>query len=99
MASGLTLMTFDSERGVYRYWSFLATGSVIENEGIWDAAERTFTWGHRLTDTDETVITKASFVEDGVQNWSIMKTDARGKVLREVSGRSHRKALPVLRAA
>src|SRR5688500_1158848 len=28
-ASGLTLMTFDTERQVFRHWSFLATGTVI----------------------------------------------------------------------
>jgi len=98
-ANGLTLMTFDTDRRVYRHWSFLATGSVIENEGVWDAADRAFTWGHRLVDTDETVITKASFAEEGAQAWSIVKTDAHGKILREVSGRSRRRAVPALQAA
>jgi hypothetical protein len=98
-ASGLTLMTFDTERKIYRSWAFLATGSVIENEGVWDAITKTFTWGHRLADTSETVITKASFVEKGTQAWSIVKTDAHDKVIREVAGRSVRRALPSQRAA
>jgi hypothetical protein len=98
-ASGLTLMTFDVDRRIYRSWSFLATGSVIENEGMWDAANRTFTWGHRLVETSEAVITKAAFEEGDSQAWSIVKTDAHDKVLREVSGRSRRKSLPVLQAA
>ena len=98
-ASGLNLMTFDTEGQVYRHWSFLATGSVIVNEGKWDAAQRTFTWGHRVAGTDESVTTKASFAEEGFQTWGIVKADARGKVLREVSGRSRRKSLPVLQAA
>lgn len=98
-ASGLTLMTFDVDRRVYRHWSFLATGSVIENEGAWDATSRTFTWGHRLVDTSETVISKATFEDGGTQAWSVVKTDEHGKVLREVNGRSRRKSLPVLQAA
>jgi hypothetical protein len=32
----LTLMTFDTIGKVYRSWAFLATGTVIENEGVWD---------------------------------------------------------------
>jgi hypothetical protein len=98
-ASGLTLMTYDVDRHVYRHWSFLATGSVIENEGTWDAESHTFTWGHLLADTSQTVITKATFEDGGTQAWSIVKSDAHGRVLREVSGRSRRKTLPALQAA
>ncbi len=98
-ASGLNLMTFDTDGRGYRQWSFLATGSVIENEGVWDSVTRTFTWGHRLADTSETVATKASFAEDSIQAWSIVKTDAHGKTLREVTGRSRRRAVSALQAA
>jgi hypothetical protein len=98
-ASGWTLMTYDVEKHVYRSWSFLATGSVIENEGVWDDATQTLTWGHRLPGTEETVITKASFVDEATQTWSIVKTDAHGKVVREVVGRSNRRSYPALSAA
>ena len=99
MASGMTLMTFDTERATYRSWSFLAAGSVIENEGVWDASDHTFTWRHHLPDTSETIVTKASFVDNGMQSWSIVKTDAEGKVVREVVGRSSRRNTPALQAA
>jgi len=98
-AHGLTLMTFDAVGKVYRSWAFLATGTVIENEGTWDAITKTFTWGHRLVPTSETVITKASFTDDAVQAWSIVKTDNRDKVVREVTGRSIRRGAPILHAA
>jgi hypothetical protein len=98
-AHGLTLMTFDTVGKVYRSWAFLATGSVIENEGVWDAITKTFTWGHRLPDTAETVITKASFTDTAVQAWSIVKTDEHDKVIREVAGRSIRRDPPILHAA
>jgi hypothetical protein len=98
-AHGITLMTFDPQRQVYRSWAFLATGSVIENEGLWDPVTKTFTWGHSVANKAERVITKASFTEKATQSWSIVKTDEHDKVLREVSGRSVRRNVPTLHAA
>lgn len=98
-AQGLTLMTFDTEARIYRSWGFLATGTVIENEGIWDEATQTFTWGHRVIDTSETVTTKASFPSENSQAWYIVKTDENHKIVREVTGRSVRRSLPDLHAA
>ncbi|HSI11195.1 MAG TPA: hypothetical protein VK961_04090 [Chthoniobacter sp.] len=98
-AHGLTLMTYDVERKAYRSWAFLATGSVIENEGSWDAATNTFVWAHRITGTSETVVTKASFPNETTQAWSIVKTDEQNKVIREVAGQSSRRALSTLHPA
>jgi len=98
-ARGLTLMTFDTRAKVYRSWAFLATGSVIENEGTWDPTSQTFTWGHRLRETAETIITTASFPSENSQAWLIVKTDENQKVVREVTGRSIRRSLPVSHAA
>jgi hypothetical protein len=72
---------------------------MIEKEGVWDMVTKTFTWGHRMVASSETVVTKASFPGEAVQDWSIVKTDERGKVIREVVGRSLRRALPALHAA
>jgi hypothetical protein len=58
-----------------------------------------FTWGHRVLATDDTVITKASFVDESTQAWSIVKTDSQGKILREVTGRSLRRNVTRLHAA
>ncbi|MEI9895331.1 MAG: hypothetical protein WDN28_15940 [Chthoniobacter sp.] len=66
---------------------------------MWDAITKTFTWGHRVPETSGTVITKASFAVEATQSWSIVKTDAHDKVLREVAGRSIRRTLPALHAA
>ena len=98
-AQGLTLMTFDVETKVYRSWGFLATGTVIENSGTWDETTQTFTWGHRLMDTTETVTTKASFPSENSQAWYIVKTDENHKIVREVTGRSIRQSPTVLHAA
>lgn len=98
-AHGLTLMTYDTTSKVYRSWAFLATGSVIENEGLWDAETKTFTWGHRIIDTSERVITKACFPDENIQAWSIVKTDEQNKIVREVAGHSIRRGLPTLHAA
>jgi hypothetical protein len=89
-ASGMTLMTYDREQGVYRSWAFLATGSVIENEGSWDEPTKTMTWGHRVPETTEMVFTRVVFPDEATQEWSIVKTDGEGKILRELAGRSIR---------
>jgi hypothetical protein len=89
-ASGLTLMTYDREENVYRSWAFLATGSVIENQGVWDAKSNTMTWAHRMSERTEKVATTVSFPDDATQEWSIVQSDAKGEVLREIAGRSVR---------
>ncbi len=87
----MTLMTYDRERSVYRSWAFLATGSVIENEGSWDPKSQTMTWGHRVPGSTEMIFTKVTFRDETNQQWSIVKTDADGTVLKEVSGTSERR--------
>jgi hypothetical protein len=83
-------MTYDREKGVYRSWSFLAAGSVIENEGSWDSAFHSMTWWHRASEKGETIYTKVLFSDELIQDWSIVKTDREGNILRELSGRSVR---------
>ena len=90
MASGMTLMTYDRNRNVYRSWAFLATGTMIENEGSWDATTKTMTWGHRVPGTTEMIFTRVAFPDGGTQEWSIVKTDVEGNVLKELAGRSVR---------
>jgi hypothetical protein len=89
-ASGFTLMTYDRERNIYRSWAFQAACAVIENEGSWDAASNTMTWGHRASETTEMIFTRAVFPDEVTQEWSIVKTDGEGKILREIAGRSVR---------
>lgn len=68
-ASGLTLMTYDRARNVYQSWAFLAAGSIIENEGAWDAATNTMTWGHRVPGATEMIVTKVAFPDEATQEW------------------------------
>jgi hypothetical protein len=89
-ASGMTLMTYDGVRNVYRSWAFLAAGSMIENEGSWDAGTKTMTWGHRVPDTTDMIFTRVVFPDDATQEWSIVKMDGEGNVLKELAGRSVR---------
>ncbi|MEA3208198.1 MAG: hypothetical protein QOE70_1255 [Chthoniobacter sp.] len=90
-ASGITIMTFDVKKKAYLSWSFLAIGSVACNEGVWDSASRTMTWRDRLADTGEAVVTKATFVDEGTNVWSIAETDREGKIVREVAGKNTRR--------
>ena len=98
-ASGITLSTFDTTLQRYRSWAFHAAGSVIENEGEWDAATQTFSWSHPVPETTDKIITTASFLDEQTQTWSIVKIDAQGKILREVAGRSLRRTPRFLHAA
>ena len=91
-ASGITMMTFDSARAVYLSWSFLAIGSVVHNQGVWDAASRTMTWTDQTGGSGDVVVTKSSFAEDGTNVWSIVETTAKGEVVREVDGKSMRRS-------
>lgn len=89
-ASGVTLMTYVREMNVYQSWAFLATGSVIENEGSWDADSKTMTWGHRAPGTTEMIFTRVAFPDETTQEWCIVKTDGEGNILRKIAGRSVR---------
>lgn len=89
-ACGMTLMTFDASRETYLSWSFLAKRSVVCKEGVWDASSRTMTWTNQLAAPGECVVTKSTFVEDGINAWSIREIDATGKVVRAVDGKSTR---------
>ena len=90
-ACGITLMTFDAARRTYLSWSFLGIRSVVQKEGEWDAATRTMTWTDQLADSGESVVTTTSFPKDGTSLWSIVEKDAKGRMVREVDGKSVRR--------
>ena len=56
---------------------------------VWSTT-KTMTWGHRVPGTTEMIFTKVAFPDDGTQEWSIVKTDVEGNVLKELAGRSVR---------
>jgi len=91
-ASGITIMTFDSVKKAYLSWSFLAIRSVVQKEGSWDAASQTMTWTDQLAAPGESVVTKSSFVDSATNVWSITETDAKGKVVRSLDGKSVRRS-------
>ena len=90
-ASGITMMTFDVKRKAYLSWAFLAIGSVVHNQGRWDADSRTMTWTDRLGGFGEIVITTARFIGDVTNVWRIVEQDVEGKIVREVNGTSVRR--------
>ena len=63
---------------------------MIENEGVWDAITKTFTWGRRLADILPRPSSPRPYPSPTTlsRHWSIVKTDDHDKVLREVAGRS-----------
>jgi hypothetical protein len=91
-ASGITISTFDAKTARYLSWSFLAIGSVVHNQGTWDETSRTMTWTDQLDGTGDSVVTKSTFADGGINVWSIVERNPKGDVLREVDGKSIRRS-------
>ncbi len=91
-ASGITISTFDAKAARYLSWSFLAIGSVVHNQGLWDKATRTMTWTDQLDGSGDSVVTKSTFADAGTHVWSIVERNSKGDVLREVDGKSIRQS-------
>jgi hypothetical protein len=82
------LMTYDSQLGKYRIWSFVSDGNVRETTGTWDAATRTMSTENR--DNGIVSTTTARFVEDGHEQWEwAIKTEG-GEPVFQMSGDSRR---------
>jgi len=45
----IELITFDTEKDIYRMWTYTAQGAVIEWDGKWDDKARTLAWTAPLT--------------------------------------------------
>lgn len=87
----VTLMGYDRRQKVYRSWTFHSTGLVSFAEGTWDARTRTMTSTSRDADNGITTTIKATFPEDGVENWSFTSKDRDGKVVSEITGKNTRR--------
>ena len=83
-----TMMTYDTTKGVYRAWQFFSTGYSVNGDGVWDAATSTFTWTIKDPNTGKTTVTKVSFPQEGVENWSFTTTNSEGKELLTMSGKN-----------
>jgi hypothetical protein len=88
--SGMTLMTYDPARKVYRSWAFSSTGSALESEGRWAPGTRTMTWTGRDPTSDNTTTTTAAFSPDGVENWRIVQKARDGRIVGEIVGQNRR---------
>ncbi len=88
--SGVSMMTYDTAKRTYRSWQFVSNGSTSEGEGVYDAKTKTITWKAHDADGVRTV-TKASFAEEGAENWQITVTGANGRILADVKGKNIRR--------
>jgi len=85
--SGSAIMTYDPAKKRYRAWSFVSNGTTSVGEGQYDEASRTFTWQSR-DENDYRTVTRASFAEAGVENWSIDVTDPNGRLVSGLRGKN-----------
>jgi hypothetical protein len=80
----LQIMTFDVDAGVYRQWVFSSDGYRHEAEGDWDPASSTLLWRGKAVGSSfviEDHWTSADRLE-----WSLRRTDSKGKVLQTIEG-------------
>lgn len=84
-----TLMTYDSERKMYRMWSFLSNGSTSEATGTWDEATRTMTSISRQDGS--TTTTTAKFSDNGIEEWLFTTTNQSNEVVGRFGGTNTRR--------
>lgn len=86
-----TLYTYDSEKRVYRSWSFISSGSVTESEATWDSKTKTMTSLTRPDPNGNKTRIIADFSAAGVENWRFLSLDRNGQQVSEFSGKNVRK--------
>ena len=86
----IAMMHHDRRTDRYRSWSFLSNGLAIETEMTWDATSRTMTAVTRYGEMAQT--TTSRFVEDGVEQWTLVNTNAAGDVVSRMQGVNRRRA-------
>jgi len=84
-----TLMTYDSERNMYRMWPFLSNGSTSEGSGKWDEKTRTMTSTSRQDGT--TTTTTAKFSDNGIEEWLFITTNQNNEVVDRFGGTNTRR--------
>jgi hypothetical protein len=86
--SDLQVMTYDAERGRYVQWLFDSSGYVHQAYGRWAADTSTLTWegeadGARFVIHDR--------FEGADLVWSLVRTDAGGRVIQTIEGAVRRR--------
>lgn len=84
-----TLMTYDSEKKMYRMWSFQSNGSTSEGTGKWNEKTRTMTSTSRQDGTSTTITAK--FSDNGIEEWLIVTTNQNNEVVGRTAGTNTRR--------
>jgi hypothetical protein len=85
-----TLMTYDTNKKVYRNWIFVSDGNTFESEGTWNAKDRVMTSIGKKDEHGAFSTTTADFSEDGFETWKIARTDGDGTERVLMSGKNTR---------
>ena len=88
---GNNVWTYDPEKETYRIWGFASNGGAVESRAKWDAKTKTMTSTILDSDKGVTVVTKATFPEEGTELWTTVIQDGAGQVLMEMSGKNVRR--------
>ncbi len=86
----MTLMTYDSDAGSYRRWTFTSAGKASEETGTWDAETKTLTWTGEDPKNGNTTTVSATFKEKDEEHWSIVTETSAGKMVSLIAGVNRR---------
>ncbi len=89
--AGTTVYSYDSTAKLYRSETTLRSGEKFNAEGEYDSAARTFTWTRKDPATGITSINKSTFPDDGIEDWSIARTNQDGKASATFAGKNTRR--------
>ena len=89
--SVLQLMSFDATTQTYHAWSFYSNGASVQGEGVWDAADNTFTWTNHDEAKGTTTVTKVSFPDADSESTVTQIKNRDGGVISEISGTKTRR--------
>jgi len=80
----LQVMTYDVQAGLYRQWVFDSDGYYHQAAGEWDPAISTLRWQGKTADTS--FVIKDHWISADRLEWTLIRTDARGRKLQTIAG-------------
>ena len=83
-----SMITYDTEKKLYRMWSFYSNGEALETEGPWNDTTRTLTTTSHDKAKQQTTTWTSTFSAEGAETWKLITKDQDGNAVREVSGKS-----------
>lgn len=85
----ISMLGYDANADAFHVTAFLSNGLHITSDATWDETSQTMTEIRHYGDVTQT--TESQFVEDGVEQWTMVNMDADGHVISAMSGTNRRR--------